>query len=113
MEEFKGTKGEWHIIYGTPNPKNSNCTSQQICVGGFRLADVWMSDDHPCKSLSENIANAHVMVASRDLLEACKSALSCIEELESRNIVTNFSAKEKIKSAISKALNLPSPGTDN
>ena len=48
-------------------------------------------------------ANAHLVAAAPELLEACKDALAFVEELDRRGIAQEWSGEGALKAAIEKA----------
>ena len=54
-------------------------------------------------SEGEAEANARLIAAAPDLLEACEAALGFVEELEQRGIVADWSRKDQLRAAIDKA----------
>ena len=100
--EFKGTKGEWRI-----EDKLGDETSYLILDKiGY---EVCVADSEFIKDIDEVIANAKLIAAAPDLLEALQlvtdelfQAIECINSVESAKSSTNIKIAEK---AINKALN--------
>lgn len=92
--QFKGTPGKWKVTkIGEANPMVNSCGFHEL----EPRMDIWFSNAHTVKSASEALANAHLIAAAPDLLEACVAAL---EVVDSREVY------EKLQQAIHKALNL-------
>lgn len=60
-----------------------------------------MVDPYPNRETQ--IANAKLLIAAPDLLEACKDALAFVEELDRRGIAQEWSGEGALKAAIEKA----------
>lgn len=106
MKEFKGTKGEW----GFKTPIDYSGNSIDTLYSRWIMSDdkvyicsvqgkVVNNDDH-VKSVDEMIANAKLIAAAPDLLEALQEILESVD-----NSVWNHQSLEKGTKAIEKALN--------
>lgn len=73
MKEFKGTKGEWELDYGSnTSPMRIVANHQVICLFGV--------------SFSEDKANAKLIAAAPDLLEALIELLPHIDNYEDLHV---------------------------
>ena len=100
--EARHTPGKWEVYYRMPSQENDNCTNNSIMVEGRNIADVWASNGHICKTKAECDANARLIAAAPELLEALKGLLSWSAHLP-------FAADDKIEFArkvIEKATNI-------
>jgi hypothetical protein len=124
MSETKFTSGEWNVggdgdsVWVEPADKNANV----ICDLIGRLYD---SDSGKTQLTEEDIANAHLIAASPDLLEACETALNIrhwVANERARQSVGQTTealkwaekisqAEERIRAAITKATN-PTSGEE-
>ncbi len=97
--ETKHTPGPWHIVQiGKPKKDNGNCGKHEIsCLAGAAIGhiDVWFSDNFPVKNAEEARANAKLIVAAPDMLEALLEVYA-----EMPDYALCF---EKVKIAIAKA----------
>ena len=86
--EFKGTKGEWEV--------RGSINDTAVLADG-----IWMCDISKGRidSLEEQQANAHLISAAPDLLEALNELLHCHETYG------RLATEGKAKNAIAKALN--------
>ena len=91
--EFKGTKGEWKIT-GTEE--------QRTMINGSSI-DVWWNLTSSDVLEDEGKANAKLIAAAPDLLEACIHALEMCEDSPTENDLTIMAGR--LKAPINKALN--------
>ena len=93
--EFKGTKGKWSIT-GTGR--------QRTMINGSSI-DVWWNIGSSDVSEDEGKANAKLIAAAPDLLEACIHALEMCEDrvTPTENDLTIMAGR--LKAPINKALN--------
>jgi len=95
MENFKGTPGPWEI---QPNVKTLVCTigkSRSICTTGN-----WSDSTRPFETDLENEANAKLIAAAPELLDALQK---CVKLLKQNNMEC-YETKDA-EAAINKALN--------
>jgi len=97
--DFKGTKGDWKI---------TKTEGLRICINENSI-DVWWGLSNPTETKEQAIANAKLIIAAPDLLEALilvknelYMAIECINGTPTAKLSTNIAAAEK---AINKALN--------
>lgn len=98
--EFKGTKNEWFIDQEESHRMTNGVYCNVIStVNTIDIADVYGDDE-------ESQANAKLISASPDLLEALQHMIPVFEQLASfRNInVDNLECYKKARKAIEKAL---------
>lgn len=91
MEEFKGTRGDWCVVRGTD--------SVWIESPIWTVADIARKDTE-----QEQIANAKLIAAAPELLDACREAYDLAVKLQ---MPTERELKElsvTLKKAINKAL---------
>ena len=88
MSEFKGTPGEWEAEHDF----------SAICVGHQTLARVYFAEG---RSDAENIANAKLFAASKDLLEALRpfANYACNEDPNDPCACHNCRARDVIRKA--------------
>lgn len=94
--EFKGTKGEWEV-YDNGNFPEIKLKGQyvgQICMMPYSNAEF----EKAVNSKEENEANAKLIAAAPELLQAC------IDVCNINNIDKLLEAKKECKKAIQKAL---------
>lgn len=74
MSEFKGTKGEWEVVnlYGFTEIKLKGQFVGQICMLPYTDAEFKKA----VNSREENLANAKLIAAAPDLLEALQKIAS-------------------------------------
>jgi hypothetical protein len=103
MSEPKFTKGEWFVL--------ENDMLIQICVNNINNTDerynldiASVNNDYP-SSFEDAKANAQLISAAPDLLEACELAWATIKSLKAAAGIPNeqFSVEPKLKKAIAKA----------
>src|SRR5699024_5782572 len=78
MTEFKGTPGPWFpaLLYGymtgvrAQNPETGRWVAHAWCQTSTPA-----SHEAPAKQVAHNEANAHLIAAAPDLLEACKAMI--------------------------------------
>lgn len=97
MTEFKGTTtGPWetakNIKYLVTAPFTSICTTAKWKDSTNSLTD------------TENVANAHLIAASPDLLKACQSFIELFKESDMRPEDECRELFSEIKDAVDKAL---------
>lgn len=94
--QTKHTEGPWHI--GVRQP-----ASDKFIYGpkGEEVADCDRLTNFP----DENLGNARLIAAAPELLEACKYALECLEELQSEidPESSGYGRWKQLKEAIAKA----------
>lgn len=90
MNEFKGTPGPWEV---EPNPGKGSWVGDS--KGNWSALSCGRSND-------EGEANAHLIAAAPDMLEALQEAIKELEFHNWHNTSTGF----KIQQAINKALNI-------
>ena len=100
MEYFKGTKGKWHRS-GTVVVSSDNM---------IEIADVWGANELPHHEwtdaqMQEAEANAQVMAAAPDLLDAAASAWIMLNDIP-EEFMDDFNKRvvNKLNQSISKAL---------
>ena len=94
MKEFKGTKGEWlENKYAKGNIQSQNGRGIASCMG-------YSSNSDEGAHVIENLANAKLIIAAPDLLDACQELL----ELLRFHGYTHATEISKAKQAINKAL---------
>ena len=104
MEECKGTKGEWIATTNSHYQEVSLVTNKKRLNCNIFLYDV-VEDNTLKLSLSEeNEANAKLIAAAPDLLDALQAMLSRFKHVDEGYIKANH-VKELAKKAINKALN--------
>lgn len=96
MKEFKGTKGEWKILPTSEYRKWVNVTSEKGVI-----ARVFYGEAPPVVYKEEAEANAKLIAAAPDLLEALQEILEAVD-----NSVWNHPSLEKGKKAIEKSIKL-------
>ena len=94
--EFEGTKGEWKFIETTQHPTNEDETVSFIQTKNFAFDITHMT----CISKTESEANAKLIAAAPDLLEALKD----IKDWLWHNELITTTAYTTVKKAIEKAL---------
>ena len=98
--DFKGTKGNW-TKYTAEMPSIDKPTKHSVYVGTKRIAlcyDLFDVDKSKNIHEEEAEANARLIAASKELLEACKFALEQI------NTGTGLMRTDLLEDAINKAL---------
>lgn len=113
MEEFKGTKGEWSLAHFANDSTSCNCgyvLSEGHCGA---IATVHHSGDNP--DLIDSVANAMLIAAAPDLLEALQDLWIRstnlfgelpVEEINNDpHLLALSKSIDTAKSAIKKALN--------
>ena len=101
MQEFKGTPGPWRT-------DRNNCHSGQIATIHHCLDNDWVEIWSPDWPDSEGVqeANAHLIAASPDLLEALIMVRDADNDCAKDGLPTiPVSARGRIDRAIAKALN--------
>lgn len=105
----KHTRGPWVVqglnIYGPINPRSKRRNGREL-IGGvvddindWRTSPDYVRDDS-AEFASEREANARLIAAAPDLLDACEAALIAIERHISP---TEFAPREMLRAAITKA----------
>lgn len=106
MEEFKGTKGPWVISHtDTHHDDNNGCGCHNVSPfgsGGRSFIDVWFSESHVVKETAEALANAQLIAAAPELLDALQSVQKYI--LKEGITYDNADLWNEIDLAIKKAL---------
>lgn len=104
--EFKGTKGDWSV-------DGFDLTSVIVSVnevGWKHLCRCNYGYVEPESHFEENTANAHLIAAAPDLLDACIEALDLLDNLNKHGEPINYNEyshyHDVLSSAIHKALNI-------
>lgn len=97
MSESKSTPGPWRVVPRDGNRHRHN----DIMSGNKRVASIGEST---IGSLRESAANARLIAAAPDLLEACVRLLRFNEELcADMNVSTHYPSADYARKAIAKA----------
>ena len=113
MEKFKGkyTPGPWHVSIPSHIGKWAGFnTNQGLCYGVYATNDdleaicIIPKDEMLVHSEQHHLANAHLIAAAPDLLEALQLLLLAYEDGGTTDFY-NIDPVVKAKSAIQKALN--------
>ena len=99
------TKGKWRVVRDSQKHPGVRNDSGFICFtpGVFKYTD---QEERYIEELQERKANAHLIAAAPDLLEACKSILSVINKDKDGSYFICEEAQgeiENLQQAISKA----------
>lgn len=86
--EFKGTKGKWHTNHAVMGGEDQIHILSERCGRSLAVIPNFNKEDE---------ANAHLIAAAPELLNACIVALSAID-------IEDVKAYDIVKNAISKAL---------
>jgi len=97
MKEFKGTKGKWEVSPVWSDISEWKVKTEDKVICDVRVIDLYNKD-------IEAKANAHLIAAAPELLEALNT---CLHNLERTNDNRRFDNSINLaKQAINKALNL-------
>ncbi|MCG5044279.1 hypothetical protein LZP96_09535 [Enterobacteriaceae bacterium 155047] len=118
MNEFKGTLGKWSFSHGSASDDNVACieinSSESLHEIAYLQSTPASIGKYEQTSFDKTIANAHLIAAAPDLLEALQLALNAMNEMgdilnfhdlaEQSKVDELTPAFEKSRAAISKAL---------
>ena len=96
---MKHAKGPWKIKHNVPGSPTTR-KYHEVLITSDTWIVAWLNTCHHLNKEELALANAHLIAAAPELLEACKSALALIE------ISTDFagmSTAKELQAAITKA----------
>ncbi len=99
----KHTPGPWEYVRETEHMGGYPCNVSHKVKVGQELLTVGCHGYGWGEPEKEIEANAHLVAAAPELLEACKDALAFVEELDRRGIAQEWSGEGALKAAIEKA----------
>ncbi|HID7507793.1 TPA: hypothetical protein ACXHW4_001616 [Enterobacter hormaechei] len=105
MKEFKGTPGKWSFSHGSASDDSVACieinSSESLHEVAYLQSTPSSIGKYEQTSFDKTIANAHLIAAAPDLLEALQSII----ELQTRGyVVLGDKYTDMTRAAISKAL---------
>lgn len=118
MKEFNGTPGKWSFSHSSASDDNVACIEINSSESLHEIAYLQSTPENirgdGKTSFEKTIANAHLIAAAPDLLEALQLALNAMDEMgdilnfhdlaEQSKVDELTPAFEKSRAAISKAL---------
>lgn len=118
MSEFKGTTGEWSFSHSSASDDNVACieinSSESLHEIAYLQSTPSSIGKYEQTSLDKTIANAHLIAAAPELLEALQLSLAAMNEMgdilnfhdmaDSETVEKLTPAFEMARAAIAKAL---------
>lgn len=102
MKDFKGTPGKWSFSHGSASDDSVDCieinSSESLHEVAYLQSTPSSIGKYEQTSFDKTIANAHLIAAAPDLLEALQACLGWVNNGVARD------AHKKAVAAISKAL---------
>lgn len=102
MKEFKGTTGEWKAVHYSP------WSNKVTTVDGYEIADVYDGRCNGVFSITEAEANAQLIAAAPELLNALQALMDGVANLPPLTAIEGVLEKQykQAEKAINKALGL-------
>ena len=105
MPKPEYTPGPWKVVEPkNPGPQQEN--DRLIATEDRKhVAETFQYQNHDNKN-GPSIANAHLIAAAPELLDACRSLLACVNRNEPTRGMISQASIERAKTAIAKAIKL-------